>query len=226
MVSYNNIKTVSNFEPLNHFFNSEMNKKQIQPKPVHKIPQKKSKKEDVLLKIGRYYWMPALCIILAIFVYSPVFKAGFVNWDDDDYVVKNNTITSFGNLKEIVTVPVQGNIHPITMLTLAVNWAISGQRAGSYHLVNLLIHLLNIILVFLFIKKLTGNHGYEPQGKPRTPIPPQSSGVLYPPLRGIVRLKNFYSPENSGSKNFSLTNIRHFTEGGYLEGDQFRKTYL
>jgi hypothetical protein len=26
------------------------------------------------------------------------------------------------------------------------------------------------------------NHGYEPQGKPWTQIPPQSSGVLYPPL--------------------------------------------
>jgi len=31
------------------------------------------------------------------------------------------------------------------------------------------------------------NHGYEPQGKPGTLIPPLSSGVLYPPpLAGLL----------------------------------------
>ncbi len=101
--------------------------------------------------------MPVICMILAFIVYSPVFNAGFVNWDDDDYVVKNYSITSFENIKEIITQPVQGNYHPLTMLTLAVNYAISGEKPGSYHVVNLLIHLLNILLVFLFVKKLTGN---------------------------------------------------------------------
>jgi len=125
-----------------------MNKKQIRrrpepiirhrPEPVNQ--KKQSKKAEVPLKNRRFYWMPLLCMILAIIVYSPVFNAGFVNWDDDDYVVKNHSITSFENLKEIVMHPVQGNYHP-----------------GSYHIVNLLIHLLNVLLVFLFVRKLTGN---------------------------------------------------------------------
>ncbi len=101
--------------------------------------------------------MPAICVILAFIIYTPVFKAGFVNWDDDDYVVKNYSITSLGNFKEIVSQPVQGNYHPLTMLTLAANYAITGKNAGSYHIVNLLIHLLNILLVFFFVKRLTGN---------------------------------------------------------------------
>ena len=101
--------------------------------------------------------MIILCLVLALIAYSSVFNAGFVNWDDDDYVVKNTVITSFENIREIMTQPVQGNYHPLTMLTLAVNYAISGPRAGSYHAVNLFLHLLNIVLVFIFIKRLTGH---------------------------------------------------------------------
>jgi tetratricopeptide (TPR) repeat protein len=134
-----------------------MNKKQIRHRPEPVKQKKQSKTAEVSLKNSRFYWMPLVCIILAIIVYSPVFHAGFVNWDDDDYVVKNHSITSFENLKEILTNPVQGNYHPLTMLTLAVNYAISGAQPGSYHIVNLLIHLLNILLVFLFVMKLTGN---------------------------------------------------------------------
>ena len=88
--------------------------------------------------------MPVLCILLALIAYSPVFNAEFVNWDDDDYVVKNQSITSFNNIREIVTEPVQGNYHPLTMLSLAANYAVSGTDAGSYHVVNLLLHLLNV----------------------------------------------------------------------------------
>jgi len=106
---------------------------------------------------GNYAWMPVLCIILALIVYLPVFKAGFVNWDDDDYVVKNYTITSFKNIGDIVSKPLQGNYHPVTMLSLAMNYAISGLNARSYHVVNLILHLLNVLLVFLFVRRLTGN---------------------------------------------------------------------
>ena len=133
-----------------------MNQKQVQHKKAQVNKQKPTKKAAVPIKIRKFYWMPALCMILAFVVYSPVFNAGFVNWDDDDYVLKNHSITSFENLKEIITQPVQGNFHPLTMLTLAMNYAISGQEARSYHSVNLLIHLLNILLVFLFVKRLTG----------------------------------------------------------------------
>jgi hypothetical protein len=37
---------------------------------------------------------------------------------------------------------------------------------------------------FIFFKEISEgeNYGYESQGKPWTQIPPQSSGVLYPPL--------------------------------------------
>jgi protein O-mannosyl-transferase len=101
-------------------------------------------------------WMPVLAVILAFIAYTPVFKADFVTWDDPDYVTNNQVIRSFSNLKEIVTTPVQGNYHPLTMLSLAINWAISGKDATSYHVVNLLLHLLNVLLVFFLVMRLSG----------------------------------------------------------------------
>jgi len=103
-----------------------------------------------------YYWMIIICIVLTFIAFAPVFKAGFVNWDDPDYVTSNQNIKSLSNFYKIVTTPVQGNYHPLTMLSLALNYAISGKSATSYHVVNLLLHVLNVILVFFFVLKLSG----------------------------------------------------------------------
>ncbi len=97
----------------------------------------------------------ALLILVVLLSYLPVFKAGFVNWDDDDYVVNNTSITSFSNFTEIITKPVQGNYHPLTMLSLALNYSLSGKDASSYHVLNLLLHMMNTVLVFFFVLRLS-----------------------------------------------------------------------
>ena len=93
-------------------------------------------------------WVLPFILIVIFLAYIPALKAGFVNWDDGDYVTDNALIKSFSNLKLLLTTPVQGNHHPITMLSLAFNYAISGLDGWSYHLLNLLLHLLNSFLVF------------------------------------------------------------------------------
>jgi hypothetical protein len=102
------------------------------------------------------YWMLTVCITLSVIALAPVLKADFVNWDDSVYVTDNRAIQSLSNLNEIITTPVLRNYHPLTMLTLAFNYACSGNDATSYHVVNLLLHLLNLILVFLFVFQLSG----------------------------------------------------------------------
>ena len=136
---------------------SQKSKNKSKPSPAKKATVKQVKplkgKSDGLLS----HRAMLLCLIVITFIaFLPVFKAGFVSWDDPDYVTSNNYIKSISNLKEIVTVPVQGNYHPLTMLSLALNYSVSGKNAWSYHLVNLLLHLVNIILVFFFIYRLTG----------------------------------------------------------------------
>lgn len=97
-----------------------------------------------------------IALLLTLWAYIPSFSAHFVNWDDDEYVVLNPTIRSFHNWKDLLWTDMQGNYHPLTMFSLALNYAISGEDAWSYHTFNILIHLLNVLLVFVFIQKITG----------------------------------------------------------------------
>src|SRR4030042_2027895 len=92
----------------------------------------------------------AICIILAIVAFSPVFNAGFVNWDDDYYVIKNQTIKSAENIDKIIKDPVLGNFPPLTMLSLAIDYWISGGKPQWFHIVNVFLHLINVVLVFFF----------------------------------------------------------------------------
>ncbi|MBN1413908.1 MAG: tetratricopeptide repeat protein [Bacteroidales bacterium] len=122
----------------------------MKPKPaaVKPVPEKVTN-ENLILYL-------AIIIVLAIITFSPVFNAGFVNWDDDHYVIRNQTIQSAANIGKIIREPVLGNFHPLTMLSLAVDYWISGGKPGWFHIVNLLLHLVNITLVFFFIYKLSG----------------------------------------------------------------------
>ena len=80
---------------------------------------------------------------------------GIVTWDDGDYVMDNEIIRNFDHFSKFFTTSIQGNYHPITMISLAINYAISGDDASSYHLFNIIFHLLNVVLVFKFICILT-----------------------------------------------------------------------
>jgi tetratricopeptide (TPR) repeat protein len=105
---------------------------------------------------GNLFIFGSICIILALIVFSPVFTADFVNWDDDYYVIKNTTIQSAGNLGKILKEPVQGNFHPATMLSLAIDYWISDGKPQWFHAVNVFLHLVNIVLVFFFFYLFAG----------------------------------------------------------------------
>jgi protein O-mannosyl-transferase len=99
-------------------------------------------------------WMLPFILGITFIAYIPSLGANFVNWDDGDYAYNNIFIRTF-NLKDIFTTPVQGNYHPLTMLTLAINYQVSGLNPWSYHLLNIIFHLINSILVFNFILQLS-----------------------------------------------------------------------
>src|SRR5438876_2498526 len=99
-------------------------------------------------------WLGAI-LLLTYSIYQPSLDNGFTNWDDDYYVTQN-ALVAHPTLKALVTEPAGGNYHPLTMASLALNYAISGAHAASYHWLNLFLHLANTALVFLFVRKLTG----------------------------------------------------------------------
>ncbi len=121
-------------------------KKNIQTKPKHKS----SKPWWQNIQINK--WM-LLAVISTFIAFLPSLQNGFTNWDDNLYVTENPMLFqwSVANLKAIFSQPIAGNYHPITMLSLFLNYQLSGADAFGYHLVNLLLHVLNVGLVFYFV---------------------------------------------------------------------------
>ncbi len=102
-------------------------------------------------------WVISIILLLTCIAYWPSLDNGLTNWDDEIYVVDNPVIQqlSVQNIKTMFTGAVVDNYFPLTMLSLAFNYALGGADATSYHWLNLLLHLLNTCLVFYFIWQLS-----------------------------------------------------------------------
>src|SRR4030095_9618326 len=94
-------------------------------------------------------WL-VLISIISILCLFPMLNNDFTNWDDDYYVI-NNALLRGPDWKGIFTESVVGNYHPLTIITLAINYQISELNPSSYLFVNLLLHVINTCLVFYFI---------------------------------------------------------------------------
>lgn len=102
------------------------------------------------------WFVAAAIVIITYLAFSPTLKNEFTNWDDPTYVMDNSLVVNNKiPVKEIFTTPVSLNYHPVTMLTLAWNYQNGKLQPEGYFLTNLIIHLLNTLLVFLFIYRLT-----------------------------------------------------------------------
>jgi protein O-mannosyl-transferase len=94
--------------------------------------------------------------IITYFIFSPSLDGGFTNWDDQAYVLNNPLVVNNSvPLVNIFETTVAANYHPLTVLSLALNYQTGKLDPFGYHLENVIFHVLNTILVFLFIFLLT-----------------------------------------------------------------------
>jgi protein O-mannosyl-transferase len=103
--------------------------------------------QGVVTDRWKYYTLLAVIVLISAIVYLPVFHNGLLAWDDEGYIMKNALVHSI-NLKEIFSQNVMGNWHPVTILMFAIEYHFFGLNPAGYHAVNLLLHLLNVLLVF------------------------------------------------------------------------------
>lgn len=92
-------------------------------------------------------------VLISLF---PTLFNGWVNWDDPGYVTENVLVSS-GHIStdQIFTTPqVMGLYHPLTLLSLAIDYQIWGHHPFGFHLTNLLLHLFNTAFVFFLFRKL------------------------------------------------------------------------
>lgn len=113
-----------------------------------------------------YHIKIILCLFLALTtlsLYAPVHNFDFINFDDDDYVY-NNPQVNHGFTKESLTWALTtfhaSNWHPVTWFSHMLDCQLFGLNPGAHHLVNVIFHTINAILLFLFLNTITG-HRYK-----------------------------------------------------------------
>ncbi len=102
--------------------------------------------------------VPVLAFTFLLFL--PMFKNGFTNWDDTLYVLQNPLLIHLNaeGLRAIFSTPVVSNYHPLTILSLALNYQIGELSPTNYWISNIILHLINTGLVFWLIYKLSAGN--------------------------------------------------------------------
>ncbi len=124
-------------------------KNKIKSKKVYK-PSTAATIKSSLQKRSSFLPFLFLAVCITAICLSPMFKNNFTNWDDEYYVIQNALLRG-PDWQGIFIQPVVSNYHPLTIITLAINYALTGLDPSSYLLFNFLLHLLNTALVFYFI---------------------------------------------------------------------------
>src|SRR5262249_6863530 len=104
-------------------------------------------------------WPAALIIAAAtLVVFWPVLGNQFVNWDDDKNFLVNPSFRGLGiaNLRWMFTTFHLGHYHPLTWLSLGIDYVIWGLDPAGYHLSSLLLHTANAVLFYCVALRLLG----------------------------------------------------------------------
>jgi tetratricopeptide (TPR) repeat protein len=100
--------------------------------------------------------------ILIILYYIPTFSNDFTNWDDAVNITGNPYITSFTffNVKSWFTLPLLGMYSPVVYFSYAIDYAAGGLNPFTFHLTNLILHVLNVYLILLIIVQITNKRSH------------------------------------------------------------------
>ncbi|MDB6068770.1 MAG: Tetratricopeptide 2 repeat protein [Pedosphaera sp.] len=107
-------------------------------------------------------WVIGICAMLAVvtlFSYWPITHHGFVNIDDNEYIIDNPHVNTGLKVANVVWAMGSGyasNWHPLTWVSHMMDCQLFGMDAGKHHLTTLLFHTADTVLVFLLLFQMTG----------------------------------------------------------------------
>jgi tetratricopeptide (TPR) repeat protein len=107
----------------------------------------------------------ALCFLVAagtIAIYSPVIGHSFIVLDDHDYVTANSHIHAglrWSTIQWAFASTAAANWHPLTWLSHALDYQLFGLNPAGHHFDSVLIHAVNVVLLFLLLSWMTGRIG-------------------------------------------------------------------
>jgi len=92
-------------------------------------------------------------------VFRDVVHYGFMFMDDYGYVLHNHAVNRGITPRGVAWAFTQYymcNWHPLTWLSHMLDVELFGMKPGMFHLVNLVLHVLNAVLLFCVLEKMTG----------------------------------------------------------------------
>jgi len=114
------------------------------------------------LKIQKNIVVYVVLLLIPIAVYWPTGQHQFVSFDDDLYVTDNRYVQNGFSPKSLgwaFTFKDKEDIywHPLTWLSHMLDCELYGLEAGFHHITSLIIHTLNVLLLFLLFNRMTLN---------------------------------------------------------------------
>lgn len=100
--------------------------------------------------------MLSIALAITFIVYFKFLFFSHISWDDPEMLFRNKDVKSF-NLIALFTNHYVGNYIPVTMLFHAISWFIFGSNDWGHHLLSILFHLTNGVLVYVFVQRLFKN---------------------------------------------------------------------
>ncbi|NOS66822.1 MAG: hypothetical protein HOO67_00410 [Candidatus Peribacteraceae bacterium] len=102
----------------------------------------------------------AVClVVLTLLVFAPFVGNAFVSLDDNYLIYANPAVQNFtwSNLVHVFTSYDPQLYIPLTFVSWQINALVFGMNAWAFHVVNLLLHCANVVLVLLILRRLSGS---------------------------------------------------------------------
>jgi hypothetical protein len=97
-------------------------------------------------------------MILLFWAFAPLLRYGFSIYDDHMYVSENPVVQAGLTLQGVVwafTTTIANLWHPLTMISHMLTVQLFGLQPGMHHMVNLLLHAANTIILCLLLTRMT-----------------------------------------------------------------------
>jgi len=111
---------------------------------------------------GRTWAIVLALIALTLIAFEGVRHLDFVAYDDPKYVSANVHVLgglTWANIRWAFTTVYGPYWHPLTLISHMADIELFGLWAGGHHLINGLLHVINTVLLFLLLRRLTSSHG-------------------------------------------------------------------
>jgi Flp pilus assembly protein TadD len=113
-------------------------------------------KADEMSSVGKLWPVWGVLVACVWIAFSPALSNGFVDWDDHKWILENHSFRGLGweQVEFAFTTFTGSDYHPLGWLVQSLTYEFYGLDPRAYHLVSLLFHVVNVLLLHLLCVRL------------------------------------------------------------------------